>query len=176
VEIFVGENASMRYSSVENWSIDTYNLNTKRALVEAGGRIEWTGGNLGSGTTMLYPCSILKGDRSSSSHVGIVFANEGQVADTGAKVIHIGRETTSRVLSKSLSKGGGLSVYRGLVNILPSATGAVSEVVCDALLLDRHSKNDTIPDIRVGTPTATVAHEATAGRIGTEEIFYLRSR
>jgi Fe-S cluster assembly protein SufB len=106
----------------------------------------------------------------------VVFANAGQVADTGAKVIHIGKRTSSRVLSKSLSKGGGVSVYRGLLDIKPSAIDAVSEIACDALLLDAFSKNDTIPDIRVGTATATVAHEATAGRIGTEEIFYLRSR
>jgi Fe-S cluster assembly protein SufB len=96
----------MRYSSVENWSIDTYNLNTKRALVETNGTIEWVGGNLGSGVTMLYPCSILKGDYSRANHFGIAFANAGQVTDTGAKVIHIGKNTTSEVISKSLSKNG----------------------------------------------------------------------
>ncbi len=112
VEIYVGENAKMRYSSVENWSIDTYNLNTKRALVEKGGSIEWVGGNLGSGVTMLYPCSVLKGDNSRALHFGVAFANTGQNTDTGAKVIHIGKNTSSEVVSKSLSKGGGINTYR----------------------------------------------------------------
>lgn len=104
VEIYVGERARMRYSSVENWSSDTYNLNTKRAIVETDGFIEWVGGNMGSGVTMLYPCSVLKGDRSGASHIGVAFAAAGQDTDTGAKVIHIGANTTSSVLSKSLSK------------------------------------------------------------------------
>lgn len=106
VEIYVGAHAKMRYSSVENWSVDTYNLNTKRAIVETGGSIEWVGGNLGSGVTMLYPCSILKGDHSKALHFGIAFANAGQNTDTGAKVIHIGKNTSSEVVSKSLSKNG----------------------------------------------------------------------
>ncbi len=106
VEIYVGAHAKMRYSSVENWSVDTYNLNTKRAIVETGGSIEWVGGNLGSGVTMLYPCSILKGDYSKALHFGIAFANAGQNTDTGAKVIHIGKNTSSEVVSKSLSKNG----------------------------------------------------------------------
>ncbi len=105
VEIYVGERARMRYSSVENWSIDTYNLNTKRAIVEREGFIEWVGGNMGSGVTMLYPCSVLKGDRSSATHIGVALAAAGQDTDTGAKVIHIGEHTTSTILSKSLSKG-----------------------------------------------------------------------
>jgi Fe-S cluster assembly protein SufB len=112
VEVFVGARSRMRYSSVENWSIDTYNLNTKRAFVETDGYMEWVGGNMGSGTTMLYPCSVLRGARSRCSHVGIVFANAGQVADTGAKIIHIGPDTSSEVISKSLSKNGGKSIYR----------------------------------------------------------------
>ena len=104
VEIYVGKGADMRYSSVENWSVDTYNLNTKRAILEADASIEWVGGNLGSGVTMLYPCSVLKGDRSRAKHISVAFANAGQVADTGAKAIHIGRATTSEIVSKSLSK------------------------------------------------------------------------
>lgn len=176
VEIYVGKDAKMRYSSVENWSIDTYNLNTKRAIVEEGGFVEWVGGQLGSGVTMLYPCSVLKGDRSSAKHVGVAFANAGQNTDNGAKVIHIGKSTTSEIVSKSLSKGGGISTYRGLIDIKRSATGAVASAECDGLILDSLSRSDAIPDIRVAAPDATVAQEATAGKISEEELFYLRSR
>ena len=176
VEIYLAPRARMRYSSVENWSIDTYNLNTKRATLDEDAHIEWVSGNLGSGVTMLYPCSILRGDRSSASHTGIVFANAGQYADTGAKVIHIGRDTTSEVRSRSLSKGGGVSVYRGLLDIAASAENAVATVACDALLLDESSRSDTFPDIRVRAETATVAHEASAGRIDESTLFYLQSR
>ncbi|MDD2694126.1 MAG: Fe-S cluster assembly protein SufB [Candidatus Gracilibacteria bacterium] len=176
VEIYVGKHAKMRYSSVENWSIDTYNLNTKRAIVDSYGSIEWVGGNLGSGVTMLYPCSILKGEESKALHFGIAFANAGQQTDTGAKVIHIGRNTSSEVISKSLSKNGGVSIYRGLVDIKKSAVGAVSKVDCDGLILDSISRSDTIPDIRVATDDALVAHEASVGKIGEEELFYLMSR
>ncbi len=176
VEIYVGKGAKMRYSSVENWSIDTYNLNTKRAIVQDDGFIEWVGGNLGSGTTMLYPCSILRGARSKARHVGVVFANAGQVADTGAKIIHIGADTTSSVISKSLAKAGGVSNYRGLVDIKPSALRAVSEVICDGLILDALSSSDTIPDIRVANTDAIVAQEASVGRISEETLTYLMSR
>jgi Fe-S cluster assembly protein SufB len=176
VEIYVGSSAKMRYSSVENWSIDTYNLNTKRAIVQEGGFVEWIGGNLGSGVTMLYPCSVLVGDDSKARHIGVAFANAGQVADTGAKVIHIGERTTSEVISKSLSKAGGVSNYRGLVDIKPCAKGAVSQVTCDGLLLDGRSRSDTTPDIRVGTPDALVAQEASVGKISEETLAYLESR
>ncbi len=176
VEVFVGKNATMRYSSVENWSLDTYNLNTKRAIIEESGYMEWVGGNLGSNTTMLYPCSVLKGDNSRADHLGIAFANAGQNQDTGAKVIHIGKNTSSSIVSKSLSKGGGLSTYRGLVDIKPSATGAVTKIECDALLLDNISGSDTIPDIRVGNTESIVAHEASAGKINEDDLFYLQSR
>lgn len=176
VEIYVGKGAKMRYSSVENWSIDTYNLNTKRAIVEEDGFVEWVGGNMGSGVTMLYPCSVLKGRRASCQHLAIAFANRGQVVDGGAKVIHIGPETSSQVVAKSLSKGGGVSTYRGLIDIKASAVGSVSRVDCDALILDDLSVSDTIPVIRVGNTESAVAHEASAGRISEESLFYLRSR
>ena len=176
VEIYVGKHAKMRYSSVENWSLDTYNLNTKRAIVDSYGSIEWVGGNLGSGVTMLYPCSILKWEESKALHFGIAFANAGQQTDTGAKVIHIGQNTSSEVISKSLSKNGGVSIYRGLIDIKKSAVGAVSKVDCDGLILDSISRSDTIPDIRVATDDALVAHEASVGKIGEEELFYLMSR
>lgn len=175
VEIYVGKSAKMRYSSVENWSIDTYNLNTKRAIVEESGSIEWVGGNLGSGVTMLYPCSILKWDNSRAMHFGIAFANKWQNTDTGAKVIHIGKNTSSEVVSKSLSKNGGISTYRGLIDIKKSAKNALSNVDCDGLILDNLSRSDTIPDIRIGTDDAVVAHEASVGKINEDTLFYLMS-
>lgn len=175
VEIYVGKDAKMRYSSVENWSIDTYNLNTKRAIVEEWGSIEWVGGNLGSGVTMLYPCSILKGDNSRALHFGIAFANAWQETDTGAKVIHIGKNTSSEVVSKSLSKNGGVSIYRWLIDIKKSAKNATSKIDCDWLILDNISRSDTIPDIRVGSDDALVAHEASVGKINEDTLFYLMS-
>lgn len=175
VEIYVGRHAKMRYSSVENWSVDTYNLNTKRAIVEEGGSIEWVWGNLWSGVTMLYPCSVLKGNHSRALHYGIAFANTGQNTDTGAKVIHIGKNTSSEVVSKSLSKNGGVSVYRGLLDIKKSATGAVAKIDCGGLILDGISRSDTIPDIRVATDDALVAHEASVGKINEDVLFYLLS-
>ena len=175
VEIYVGKNAKMRYSSVENWSIDTYNLNTKRAMVEENGSIEWVWGNLGSGVTMLYPCSVLKWDNSRALHYGIAFANAGQNTDTWAKVIHIGKNTSSEVVSKSLSKNGGISTYRGLLDIKKSAIGAVAKIDCDGLILDSRSRSDTVPDIRVATDDALVAHEASVGKINEDVLFYLLS-
>lgn len=176
VEIFVGEGASMRYSSVENWSIDTYNLNTKRAIVEADGYMEWVGGNLGSNTTMLYPCTILKGDNSKADHLWIAMASDGQNQDTWAKVIHIGKNTASNVISKSISKWNGISTYRGLIDIKKTALGAVSKVDCEGLLIDKESVSNAIPDVRVGAPSAIVAHEASAGKINENDLFYLQSR
>lgn len=176
VEIFVGEGAHFRYSSVENWSRDTYNLNTKRAIIEENGTMEWVGGNMGSGVTMLYPCSILKGDGAVSDHLGIAFANAGQIQDTGAKVYHIGKNTRSRVTMKSLSKGGGRSVYRGTLHIAKTADYAQAQVECDALILDSKSISDTIPDIVVDNHTATVNHEARVGQLNDEDIFYLQTR
>ena len=125
---------------------------------------------------MLYPCSVLKGESSTALHYGIAFANAGQKTDTGAKVIHIGKNTSSEVVSKSLSKNGGISIYRGLIDIKKSATGAVSKVDCDGLILDSISRSDTIPDIRVATDDALIAHEASVGKISEEELFYLMSR
>ena len=176
VEIFVGKNATMRYSSVENWSLDTYNLNTKRALVQESGYMEWVGWNMGSNTTMLYPCSVLIWDNSRADHLGIAFANAGQHQDTGAKVIHIWKNTTSSVVSKSISKGGGNSTYRGLIDIKESAIGSVTKIECDALLLDSLSVADTIPEIKCYNSDSIVAHEASAGKINEDDLFYLQSR
>ncbi|MCK9272575.1 Fe-S cluster assembly protein SufB [Candidatus Gracilibacteria bacterium] len=176
VEVFVGKNANFRYSSVENWSLNTYNLNTKRAIIGEGGHIDWVGGNLGAGITMLYPCSVLSGEGSSANHIGIAFANAGQIIDAGAKVIHIGKNTTSRVISKSLSKGGGVSTYRGLLDIRQSATNSLASIECDGLILDSKSVSDAIPVIKIGNSTSIVSHEASAGKINEEFLFYLQSR
>ena len=176
VEIIVGKNATMRYSSVENWSLDTYNLNTKRAIVDDFWYMEWVGGNMGSNTTMLYPCTILKGEWSRADHLWVAFANQGQNQDTGAKVIHIGKNSSSNVISKSISKGNGVSTYRGLVDIKPSAEGAVSKVDCDGLILDDESVSNAIPDIKLNNSSALVVHEASAGKINPDDIFYLQSR
>ena len=176
VEIFVGKNAKMRYSSVENWSLDTFNLNTKRAIVQESGVIEWVWGNMGSNTTMLYPCSVLVWDNSKADHLGLAFANAGQNQDTWAKVIHIWKNSSSNIVSKSISKSGWISTYRGLVDIKPGAIGSVSKIECDALLLDNDSVSDTIPDIRVGNADSIVAHEASAWKINEDDLFYLQSR
>ena len=176
VEIHVLKNARARYSSIENWSKNTYNLNTKRAIVYNGGVIEWVNGNLGSGVTMLYPTSILVGDKSKSNFIGIAFAGKEQNQDTGCKVVHIGKETSSIIQSKSVSKDGGITSYRGLVSIKESAINASSSVVCDALLIDERSKSNTYPYIDVKNNTTDLAHEATVGKINEEQIFYLMSR
>ncbi len=176
VEVFVKKGARFRYSSVENWSKNTYNLNTKRAIADEDAIMEWVGGNLGSGVTMLYPCTILKGDRSKADHLSIAFAGEGQYQDTGAKVIHIGKDTSSNVLSKGLSKDGGTSNYRGLLRILPSATGAQASVNCDNLILDESSLSCADPVMEIQEQSAEVSHEARVGSIGEDELFYLMSR
>lgn len=176
VEVFVKKGARFRYSSVENWSKNTYNLNTKRAIAEEDAIMEWVGGNLGSGVTMLYPCTILKGDRSRADHLSIAFAGQGQFQDTGAKVIHIGKETKSSVLSKGLSKDGGTANYRGLLRIFPGAEGAQASVNCDNLILDEGSVSCADPIMEIHEDTAEVSHEAKIGSIGEEELFYVMSR
>lgn len=176
VEIFVGKNSHMRYSSVENWSLDTYNLNTKRAIVGEKWFIEWVWGNLGSNTTMLYPCSVLVWDYAKAEHLWIAFANAGQNQDTGAKVIHIGKNTSSNISSKSLSKWWGISTYRWLVDIKPGAIWSVSKIDCDGLILDDISVNNAIPNIKIWNSFSTVAHEATAGKVNEQDLFYLMSR
>ena len=176
VEVFVKPGAKARYSSVENWSRDTYNLNTKRAIVQKDATMEWIGGNMGSGITMLYPCSVLAGEGARCDHMALAFANKGQWQDTGAKVIHQAPHTSSNVVSKSISKDGGVSVYRGLLKVAPHAHNCTSSVECDALLLDEASRTDTIPDIQVRNNDVTIAHEAKVGRLSDEDIFYLTSR
>ena len=176
VEVFVREGATARYSSVENWSRDTYNLNTKRAIVGKDATMEWIGGNMGSGVTMLYPCSVLVGEGARCDHMALAFANANQWQDTGAKVIHQAPHTSSNVVSKSISKEGGVSVYRGLLKVAPHARNCTASVECDALLLDERSRTDTIPDIQVRNNDVTIAHEAKVGKLSEEDLFYLTSR
>ena len=176
VEIFVWKDASMRYSSVENWSTDTYNLNTKRAIVWENAYMEWVSGNMWSRTTMLYPCSILVGDNAKTDFLWLAFASKWQNQDLWAKAIHIWKNTTSNIVSKSISKSGWISTYRWLVDIKPQAIWSVTKIECEALLLDELSVSDTIPDIRVANTESLVAHEASAGKIDEEELFYLQSR
>ncbi len=176
VEVFVKPTAKFRYSSVESWSKDAYNLNTKRAIVERAAHMEWVGGNFGSNVTMLYPCSVLVGEGSSADHLGVAFANQGQIQDTGAKVIHLAPNTTSNIVMKSVSKAGGRAIYRGLVDIGTRAEDAVANIKCDALILDEISASDTVPLMKIKNSSALLVHEASAGKLSEDDIFYLRSR
>ena len=176
VELFVRKGARLRYSTIENWSRNMYNLNTKRALVEEDGVIEWVSGSFGSRVSMLYPMSILKGDRSRCEFTGVTFAAAGQYLDTGCKIIHQGKNTSSTVHSKSISKNGGTAFYRGLLKVLPEATGTRSTVECESLMLDNESTSDTIPIIDINNDSVYIGHEAKIGRISDEAIFYLMSR
>ena len=176
VEIFVHKHARCRYSSIENWSKNTYNLNTKRALVDEQGVVEWINGNMGSGVTMLYPCSVLRGRGSRSDSLGIAFAGPGQDQDTGSKVIHAAPDTKSTIRAKSISAGGGISTYRGLVKVTKKATNSRVSVECDALLMDDISVSNTHPYMKIDTNDVDIVHEATVGKIGDDEIFYLMSK
>ena len=176
VELFVRKGARLRYSTSENWSRNMYNLNTKRAIVEDDGVVEWISGSFGSRVSMLYPMSILKGDRSRCEFTGVTFAAAGQYLDTGCKIIHQGKQTSSTVHSKSISKNGGTAFYRGLLKVLPEATGARSTVECESLMLDNESTSDTIPIIDINNDSVDIGHEAKIGRISDEAIFYLMSR
>lgn len=176
VELFVKKDARLRYSTIENWSKNMYNLNTKRALVEENARMEWVSGSFGSHVSYLYPTTILKGDRSHCEFTGITFAGNGQNLDTGAKMIHNGRKTSSYINSKSISKDGGISTYRSSIVIGRDAKGAKASVDCASLMLDSRSRSDTIPAMDVRTSDADVGHEAKIGRISDEAVFYLMSR
>src|SRR3989344_2779728 len=176
VEIFVNKGARARYTSMENWSKNVFNLNTKRSIVDEDALMEWINGNAGSRTTMLYPCSVLKGKNARSDFLGIAVAAKGQFQDTGAKVIHAAPNTTSTIRSKSISKDGGITTYRGLVQIAKQATNSKVHVQCDALMLDDLSKSNTVPYMDVDNKTSEVGHEATVSKIGDEQLFYLMSR
>ena len=176
VELYVRKNAKLRYSTIENWSKNMYNLNTKRALVEEGGVIEWVSGSFGSHTGCLYPMSVLKGDGSRMTFTGVTFAGAGQDLDTGAKVVHIGKNTSSYMNTRSISKSGGVSTFRSSVVVEKTAKGAKSSVSCQSLMLDSESHSDTIPAMDVRTKDAAIGHEARIGSISGDAVFYLMSR
>jgi len=176
VELYVGKNATLRYSTIENWSKNMYNLNTKRALVDEGGKIEWVSGSFGSHVSYLYPMSILNGRGARAEFTGITFAGEGQNLDTGAKIVHNAPDTSSYMNTKSISKSGGISTFRSAVTVNEKAAGSKSAVSCESLMLDRISRSDTIPVMDIRTDKADVGHEAKIGRISDETVFYLMSR
>ena len=176
VELFVGKNAKLRYSTIENWSKNMYNLNTKRAVVEEGGTIEWVSGSFGSHVSYLYPMSILKGKGARMEFTGITFAGKGQNLDTGAKVVHSAPDTSSYINTKSISKDGGISTFRSSVGIGKNAEHSKAAVSCQSLMLDEVSRSDTIPAMDVRTCNADVGHEAKIGRISDDAVFYLMSR
>ena len=176
VELFVGKNAKLRYSTIENWSKNMYNLNTKRALVAEGGTIEWVSGSFGSHVSYLYPMSILNGEGAHSEFTGVTFAGHDQNLDTGCKVVHNAPRTTSLVNTRSISKSGGISTFRSSVVVTNKAKQAKSSVSCQSLMLDNISRSDTIPAIDVRTADADIGHEAKIGRISDDAVFYLMSR
>lgn len=176
VELFVGKNAKLRYSTIENWSKNMYNLNTKRARVEKGGTIEWVSGSFGSHTSCLYPMSILAGEGARMEFTGITFAGAGQDLDTGAKVVHAAPNTSSHITTKSIARDGGISNFRSSVTVLPNAKNSKSAVSCESLMLDDRSRSDTIPEMDIRCDAVDVGHEAKIGRISEEAVFYLMSR
>ena len=176
VELFVGKNAKLRYSTIENWSKNMYNLNTKRARVEEGGTIEWVSGSFGSHVSYLYPMSILNGEGARAEFTGITFAGKGQNLDTGAKIVHNAPKTSSYVNTKSISKDGGISTFRSSVVVTNKAKQSKSAVSCQSLMLDDMSRSDTIPAMDIRTKDADVGHEAKIGKISDDAVFYLMSR
>jgi len=176
VEIFVKKGARVRYTTVQNWSHNIYNLVTKRAIVEEEGIMEWVDCNIGSGVTMKYPSVILKGRKSHGEVLSIAYAAKGQHQDAGAKMYHLAPETTSRIISKSISKDGGRTSYRGLVSVSPGAKNSKVYVSCDALIMDEESRSDTYPYMRINEKDCEVQHEATVEKLGEEKLFYLTSR
>jgi len=176
VEIVVGKQARVTYTTIQNWSNNVFNLVTKRARVEAEGHMAWIDGNIGSRLTMKYPGVVMVGPKASGEVLSVAYAGAGQHQDTGAKMVHAAPETTSTIISKSISKDGGRSSYRGLVHVDPGATGSKSFVRCDALILDEESRSDTYPYIEVGEQDAEIGHEATVSKVGDDQLFYLMSR
>lgn len=176
VEIYVGKNASCRYTTIQNWSTDIYNLVTKRAIIEENGLMEWIDGNIGSKVNMKYPSCILNGPYAKGNCISIAVASENQIQDTGAKMIHLAPHTESIIISKSIANKGGNATYRGTVHIGKKANYAKSTIKCDTIILDDLSKSDTIPYNIVDNKTASLEHEATVSKISEEKLFYLMSR
>ena len=176
VEIYVGKNAKCRYSTIQNWSTDVYNLVTKRAIVSDGGLMEWVDGNIGSGLTMKYPSCILKGDNAVGNSISIAYAKEGQVLDAGAKMIHLGKNTKSSIISKSIAEAGGIANYRGTTRITKNALNSEATIKCDTIILDDLSKSDTFPKNIVGNQSSKLTHEATVSKLDADKLFYLCSK
>ena len=176
VEIYVGRHAKCRYSTIQNWSTDVYNLVTKRAIVDENGTMEWIDGNIGSGVTMKYPSCILKGDNSSGNSLSIAYAKNGQYLDAGAKMIHIGKNTKSNIVSKSIAEDTGISNYRGLVKITKGAINSMAKIKCDTLILDSKSSSNTYPKNILENDSSTLEHEATISKVSEEKINYLMSK
>ncbi len=176
IEIFVKKNARVRYTTIQNWSHNVYNLVTQRAIVDEGGTMEWVDSNLGSKLTMKYPSCYLMGPGAHGEILSMAFAAKGQTQDTGGKVIHFAPNTSSKIVSKSISKGSGRASYRGLLKVYPEAYNVKSNVVCDALLLDESSRSDTYPYIEIDNQDVNIGHEASVSKVGEEQLFYLMSR
>ncbi len=176
IEIVVLKNARCRYSTIQNWSNNIINLVTQRALVEEGGYMEWIDGNIGSGANMKYPCCILKGDYARGLVISVALGSEGQYQDNGAKMIHIGKNTSSTIISKSIARKGGIVNYRGMTKIGKEATGSKASTTCDTLILDSLSRSDTFPLNYVANDSSSLEHEATVSKISDSELFYLESR
>lgn len=176
VEIFVKKNAKCRYSTIQNWSTDVYNLVTKRAIVLDNGLMEWIDGNIGSKVTMKYPSCILKGDKATGNSISIAYAKEGQILDAGAKMIHLGKNTKSNIVSKSIAVNGGVANYRGTTKISKEAVGSRASIKCDTILLDNKSRSDTYPKNIVANRDSVLEHEATISKVNEEQLFYLTSK
>jgi Fe-S cluster assembly protein SufB len=176
VEIIVKKDAHVRYTTIQNWSNNVYNLVTKRTAVHEGGRMEWIDGNIGSKVTMKYPACYLLGERASGETLSVAFAGPGQHQDAGAKMVHAAPNTTSNIVSKSVARGGGRTSYRGLIQVQEGAHGSKSNVVCDALLVDTISRSDTYPYVDVREDDVSLGHEATVSKVGEDQLFYLMSR
>ncbi len=176
VEIYVGKNSKCRYSTIQNWATNVYNLVTKRALVDENGTMEWIDGNIGSKVTMKYPCCVLKGDNSNGTCITISVASKGQEQDSGARMIHLGKNTKSNIISKSIARNGGNATYRGKVLINSSASNSIGNVKCDTLILDDISKSDTIPVNSCFNLSSSIEHEATVSKISDDNLFYMMSK
>lgn len=176
VEIFVGKRAKMRYTTIQNWSNSILNLVTQRAIVDDDGLMEWVDGNIGSKLCMKYPCCVLKGDRAKGSTISVAVASQGQFQDTGAKMIHLGKDTSSNIISKSISKDGGTANFRGQIHIAKGALNARAHEECDTLIIDSHSYSDTIPNNVVENASSYLEHEASVSKINEDQLFYLMSR
>jgi len=176
IEIVVKKGARMRYTTIQNWSTNVFNLVTQRAVVEENGTMEWVDCNLGSKVTMKYPSCYLMGAGAHGEVLSVAFASKGQQQDAGSKIFHFAPNTSSKVTSKSISKNGGQSSYRGMIKVFKGATGVKSNVVCDALILDPISRSDTYPTIEINEEDVTIGHEASVSKVGEEQLFYLMSR